>query len=261
MKSRIFAGALAAAAALSPAFAGNAQLRYQMTSSGLDFDARAAIDYRPAAGAERLKIKAVDLPAGAYELMVDGVQVGTLTMTGGSRTKGSLELLASDGSLTFSPYGATFTIEQGGSLFLSGDFPLQSSFPLNALEVMQPFTSTGVDANAAGEASFRSKEGRVTFRVTVDKLAPGTYDVLVSGLLQGFVDVDGTGKGMLRFSTQPNDAGFDADDMLLAFDPSGQSIMVSSGGNALLTMIFPGSTGSFCTGTCDFDPEGLASLR
>lgn len=104
-------------------------LRLPLLSSGLDADATAKAGYRQkSSGALKLEIEAEDLPAGAYQIWIGGVQRGTLTVaavTGG--TEGKFTFAAggddtADATLDFSVLDEDISIRQGSTIYFSRVF-------------------------------------------------------------------------------------------------------------------------------------------
>jgi hypothetical protein len=94
-------------------------------------------------------------------------------------------------------------------------------------------TSTGVDADATAtaELSIRSDASR-EFSVEVENLPVGDYTLLVGGVERGTISVTDatTGAAEIEFSTKPEDG-----ELLLNFDPSGQSIEIKLGDTSYFT--------------------------
>jgi hypothetical protein len=250
--------ALLAVALSTPAAAGTNTIRFRLSTTGIDADARAGIEYDATPGAEKFRLKVADLPPGAYTLLLNGGSAATFNVfLSSSGTRGSIRLNAADGSLGFNPFGASLGITDGTTLFLNGTFP--ASLAEGGLEetVVLDLLSTGTDADASGNMEQRDKQGRRTIKLLVDKLPQGSYELRLGGVLLGFVDTNGQGRGTIKFSTQPNDAGFDGDDYLpLTFDPSGQEVTVELGGTVYLSALFPGQGGGCAGPGCNFDPTG-----
>jgi len=105
-------------------------------------------------------------------------------------------------------------------------------------EIEKSFTNTGLDADASGEAEFEIEEDRTEFKVEVEDLDIGTYDLLVGGELKAqieVIEVDGGSEGEVEFR---NPLGEDDDKLLLDFDPRGKTIEVANGSDIFLTVDF-----------------------
>jgi len=106
-------------------------------------------------------------------------------------------------------------------------------------EIEISFTNTGEDTDASGKAEYESDEDRAEFKVEVEDLNAGTYDLVVGdstvGQIQVVVDDDGT-EGEIEFR---NPLGDDGDKLLLDFDPLGQTITIEQGGIVFLQADFP----------------------
>jgi hypothetical protein len=108
--------------------------------------------------------------------------------------------------LDFDPLGALIQVAQDTTIVLSGrvlaDSPGVSV--CTPSESTTPFTNAGADPDASGDVRLRTKDDcDRDFRVEVEDLPVGAYDVIVGGTLRGTVDVvdDGGGatKGEIEF--------------------------------------------------------------
>ena len=105
-------------------------------------------------------------------------------------------------------------------------------------EIEVELTNTGVFVEASGDARLRPREDRTDFRVEIEDLPLGTYQLHVGGIKRGDIAVtliDGEHEGEIEFDTDPDDPG----EVLLDFDPRGQLIEVSQGGTVDLSRTFP----------------------
>lgn len=107
-------------------------------------------------------------------------------------------------------------------------------------EVEVALNNSGPDPDADGEAEFEQEADRTEFKVEVEDLDTGTYDIVVADTARGQLDVtehdDGT-EGEIEFR-DPAEPGHPQ----LDFDPRGQHIAVVRGGATFLEVDFP-STG------------------
>jgi hypothetical protein len=90
---------------------------------------------------------------------------------------------------------------------------------------------------------------RREFRVEIEDVPVGDYDLLVGGVPRGTIAVVDTGtavKGELEFSTDDDDAGA----LLLDFDPTGAAIEVRQGATVFFSSAFTGGGGGGGGGTC-----------
>jgi hypothetical protein len=91
----------------------------------------------------------------------------------------------------------------------------------------------GVIPQAKGKARFRVRDDcSEDFRVEIEDLPVGDYNLLVGGVNQGTITVTDTGgetEGEIEFDTDPDDPG----ELLLDFD-------IEQGGTVFLSRTFPG---------------------
>lgn len=249
------------------AVAGSSSTNFWLISAGNDPDARALVKFQDVPGSEKMVVTAKDLAPGAYTVEANGLVVGSLDMTvssgSGGGTVGSIRFAAADGTFNFNPDGALLSISQAGTPYFWGTVPASRLEATTLVRVKEPLLATGVDTDAIGTAEYRMRRGRSRFYVKVRNLPTGTYDLTVSGFVQGFIDVDSRGRGRVRFNTLPmGPGGYDQPDlMLLSFDPLGQKISVNQAGLTYLTVDFPPDLGSGGANppTVDPTPPGGAS--
>jgi hypothetical protein len=214
--------------ALAPGGAGEARLR---TKDDCERDFRVEIE---------------DVPVGAYDLYVADILRGTIqVVVTNAGTEGEIEFSSEpDDSpshelpLTFDPAGATIEIRQGTNVFFTATGGTTTNGACSVVEVEPDFTSTGLDGDAKGQARFRQDAdcGR-DFRVEVEKLDAGNYDLVVGGIVRGVLTVTGAGSetvGELEFDTEPTPGK-----LLLTFDPRGLLVEVRQGANVFLTVTMP----------------------
>src|SRR5262245_21356603 len=104
-------------------------------------------------------------------------------------------------------------------------------------KVKKSLVTTGVDANASGQAALSLKAASVgQFDVRVRKLdRKATFEVIVGGVHVADLVTNGGGGGKVRFRTRPR-----GHDLALGFDPRGQTIVVrSASGGDVLALDFP----------------------
>ncbi|MEF8864229.1 MAG: hypothetical protein V5A20_00540 [Salinibacter sp.] len=104
-------------------------------------------------------------------------------------------------------------------------------------EIEVDLKTSGPDPDASGEAEFEQEPDRTEFKVEVEDLSPGTYEVVVADTTRGQIDVgegDDDTDGELEFRT-PSEAGHP----LLDFDPRGRRVAVTQGETVYLEADFP----------------------
>jgi hypothetical protein len=189
-----------------------------------------------------------DVPLGAYELYVGGTLRGQIQVVDvAGQNKGELEFTSEPGEvdelfLDFEPVGATVEVKQGDVLFFSltqggagtGGGGGGGTCTGGPLEVELPLLNPGVVPAASGKARYRIRDDcDRDFRVEIEDVADGAYDLRVGGVSRGTISVV-AGEGELEFK-DPVEAG----KILLDFDPRGQAVVVFGGGMLILQRPFP----------------------
>lgn len=251
--------------------------RAALGATGVIPGASGHVRLRERKGVRDFDVEIEDVPDGAYTLLVDAVERGTIVVAGG---EGGIEF--SNGGddpdelpLTFDPRAALVQVALGGDVILSGT-ALADAPGLNVCtpsESLTPLVAVGPDADADGKARLRVKDDcDRDLEVEAEDVPVGSYEVWVGGVLRGSLTVvdDGLGnvEGEVEFDTDPDDAG----ELLLDFDPAGQQVEVRQGATVFLaaTVGDPGPGGTCelidtepdMTGTgADPDADGKARLR
>ncbi|MEQ1861754.1 MAG: hypothetical protein ABMA13_17695 [Chthoniobacteraceae bacterium] len=234
----VFSGKLEALArgvnVSTPRFTGTAITATALAGSG-HANAKLRLDTR---ARKHFSVEVEDMPVGAYDLFVDGVNVGTITVatvTGG--TEGEIEFNGGDDDpnelpLTFDPLGKTLSIRQGADVFFESVFEgslgtgAGTPRPEPASDLEELLTSTGLDADAKAAARYRVDDrGRHKFDVEIEKVAAGNYTLTVAGVVRGTIKAVATASGVegeLEF-----DSKVEPGHRPLNFDPRGQFIEIS----------------------------------
>src|SRR5262245_33618626 len=215
---------------------------------GASGDAR----FRERRGERDFDVEVEDLPDGSYSLLVDGTERGTIAVEGG---RGKIEFSSGGDDpdelpLDFEPLGALIQVAQGSTIVLSGTLLADAT----GVNVCTPSESTtvlnnvGPDPDASGKARFRVKDDcDRDFEVEIEDLPVGMYDVVVGGVVRGAIDVvdlgNGEVEGEIEFDTDADDPG----EVLLDFDPTGQTIEIRQGTTVFLSSM----VGDPGPGTCD----------
>lgn len=195
-------------------------------------------------GRTTFKVEIEDVPAGSYDLFVDGVLRAAITVSG---VEGEVEFdsLASPPKLPldFDPRGAIVDIAQGTDVFFSGEMRAQATGVTQCqfAETETFLTSTGVDPDAKAKARLRVREDcDRDFRVEIEDVPVGNYDLFVGGVLRAVIAVADTGdeiEGEAEFDSDPDEAN----EILLDFDPDGAMIEISQSGTAFFSQLFDAS--------------------
>lgn len=250
--------------------------RAALASTGVIPGASGKVRLKEKKGVRDFDVEIEDVPDGAYTLSVGGIERGTITVSGG---EGEIEFGGGGDDpdelpLDFDPLGALVQVSQNGSVILSGDV-LANAPGVNVCtpsETLTPLAAVGPDADADGKARFRVKDDcDRDFEVEAEDVPVGTYEVWVGGVLRGTLNVvdDGLGnvEGEVEFDTDADEPG----ELLLDFDPVGQTVEVRQGGVTYLAS----TVGDPTPGTCelidtepdmtntgaDGDAKGKARLR
>lgn len=219
-----------------------------LSNVGPDPDAHGDVRFRVKDDCDRdFRVEIEDLPVGAYDVLVGGVVRGAIDVValGLGETEGQIEFDTDvdepgEVPLDFDPVGQTVEIRQGATLFLSTTVGTPGPGTCDTVDVEPAMTNTGADADADGKARFRQEvDCDRDLRVEVDDLAVGTYELVVGGIVRGGIDVVDIGagdtEGSIDFDNDPDDPG----EILLDFDPRGETIEVRQGATVFLTVTMP----------------------
>lgn len=218
-----------------------------LSNVGPDPDASGDIKTRIKEDCRRsFSVEAEDVPIGDYDLVVAGVVRGTIhvALTPEGKIEGEIEFSSDPDDvdelpLDFDPVGATVEVVQAGTVYLSGTATSGGpSGTCDVVDVEPDMVSSGADGNANGKARFRQDtDCDRDFRVEIEKVAVGDYQLSVGGILRGTITValvSGDEVGELEFETEPTPGK-----LLLDFDPRGQLVEVSQGGILYLSVTIP----------------------
>jgi hypothetical protein len=224
--------------------------RVNLTATGIQPGASGHAELKTKAGRQDFEVEIEDVSDGSYDLLVDGVLRGTINVVAG---EGQIEFSTSDPGklpLTFDPFGKLIQVAQNNDIILTGTL-LASAPGVNVCspsETTTAFTNVGPDPDASGDARLRTRDDcRRDFRVEVEDLPIGSYDLYVGGVLRGTIHVavqfDMSVEGEVEFTTHPDDPN----DLPLDFDPAGQMIEVKQATTVFLST----NLGTPSGGTCD----------
>lgn len=218
-----------------------------LTGSG-DTDTRVRVDCD-----RSFSVEIEDVPVGAYDVRVDGVIRGSLTVAfDGIQNRGEVEFetdpdepgdvllnFATDGKLVEVLQGATVVFSRtvtdsgSGSGGGSGEVCTDEDTQLD-LDVVGPVGGAKGDTRYREQAADCDKD----FSVQIEDLPLGDYSLVVGGTVRGTITVAnvlGNIQGEIQFDTEPNDPG----ELLLTFDPSGQLIEIVQGATVYLSVTLP----------------------
>jgi hypothetical protein len=214
---------------------------------------RVELRYLEQRNKDRFIVHFHNLDHGTYELFVDGEMQAEVVMTHGRSTMRTFEVLKNSHAkkpgnghgnpgngkkleLDFDPRGLVVDVVRDGEIIFSG--VMLAQIPglngVNVGETTATLTTTGVDADATGTAVVTLDQlGVETLTVDVNALPAGDYDVVIGGVVRGTVTVTGVepdSTGEVVFSTDP-----EAGELLLDFDPLGQTVEIRQGTTVFLT--------------------------
>lgn len=188
-----------------------------------------------------------DVPVGAYDLIIAGTITNTINVITNVdlSVKGEIEFSSQpDDSpsnelpLDFDPAGQTIEIKQGATLFMSATGGTTTTGTCTVADTELDLNNTGADGDAKGKSRFRQDvDCKRNFRVEVEKLPVGNYDLVVGGITRGTIAVAlvfGEPVGELEFETSPGPG-----QLLLNFDPRGQLVEVKQGATVYLNVTMP----------------------
>lgn len=172
-----------------------------------------------ATGKIEFEIDARDIPAGAYDVVIDGVARGILNvLQDGDDTEGEQEWETGANQdenelpLTFEVIGRSVSLQQNGVVYFSGTVPVPP--PPGGTGGTPVVPSTGdLQAGPAAPAGVHGKvkiefgsSGASELEVEIEDLSDGAYNLLIGDAERGTITVS-DGHGRLRFDTSPDEAG------------------------------------------------------
>jgi hypothetical protein len=213
-----------------------------LTNTGAIPGASGHVRIREKRGVIDFDVEIEDVPNGSYDLFVDGVDRGEIVVNGG---EGEIEFSnggddADELELDFDPYGALVEVKQGATVILTGSAlggggGGGGGNVCTEEELRLDLVNVGPDPNAHGDARHRVLDDcDRDFRVEIENLPAGTYDLFVGGVDRGDIAVGGTEEGEVEYHTDPSEVG----KILLTFDPRGQLLEVKQGATVFLSLDF-----------------------
>lgn len=190
------------------------------------------------------RVEIEDLPPGDYGLIVGGTLRATITVTDtGFGTEGEVEFDSDPNEpgellLDFNPHNKLLEIVQAATVFLSRTFDGAAGGGAGSCtpqDTRLDLVNVGPVSQAKGDARFRVRDDcDRDFRVQIEDLPAGPYNLIVGGTLRGTITVV-AGEGEIQFDTEPDDPG----ELLLVFDPRSQLIEIEKAGTVYLNLLFP----------------------
>lgn len=215
--------------------------------------------------AERVdfQIELEDVPLGFYDFNVNGVIQGTVQVTQTpAGAEGELAFRnpveAGKALLNFNPLGALLSVSQGPEILFTIDFPVapgnnnggsddcdtnpnsddcvddgnnNNGGNSQNIEVEVDFNNTGVDSRASGSVEYQVRSDRRDFKVEVEDLELGSYQLLVGGQIITSISVN-SAEVELEFR-DPVEPG----KLLLNFEPLNQWVEIKKDGMVYLSVL------------------------
>jgi hypothetical protein len=217
--------ALAGMLIASPALTANPdEVKVFLMNTGVDLDAVAKVRFRAwADGAQRFEVQLTGVPPGAYDVLADGGPAGTFTVN----ASGEGHLRIDRRPLPFDPRGMEIEVmDRAAKVYFRSVLPESGDKARETIDVGQSFADGGVVPQAQGQASYKSRRGKIRFDVKVQHLPAGTYRVYVSDEALADVTVvehaDGSTVGHIKLDSRFERGGR----RLLTIDPLCEDLTV-----------------------------------
>lgn len=165
-----------------------------------------------------------------YAVQIGGVVEGEFVTDKKGNGKLSFKTKSNSNPLDFDPRGQTLQIHDGVATVLQAVISgtgEPSGIVVNERVLLAPTNSS--DA-IKGKAEYRaSKKGEREFKVQVERITGGNFELFVNGVKRGDLRLSGR-EAKIEFSTEPK-----KNELLLDFDPRGQVIDVMQAGAIRVT--------------------------
>ena len=216
-------------------------------------EARVSIK-RMATGLVELKVDIGDFNPGTYNIVIGGVNHGTIVMSGSSgkasgerkfKTGGSGEFLPLDFEVIAQP----ISIELSGTTYFNGTIPTPPDPPPPGETGGEPpVTSTAKQALSTGPGISGGAKaevlvdfglaGVIEVEFSAESIPAGTYQIAIDGVTRGTLVIALHGavlSGYRHFEVIPDEPG----ELLLDFPASGKPVVISQGGVVWFSGIIP----------------------
>ena len=264
-------GGLAAMLSVAPAAAKDrARIDGRLTDTGAVAGASGRIKAVLSAGTSRVQVRVDGLqPFTAHTLRVGGIPEATFNTSASGRA--TLRFQASGSSaaalpLDFDPRGEEIGVDASGVPVLEMVFSGGGEPAGTIVDERTGLAPTAAAPGGKAEARFRQRsDGRRTFKVEIEDVPAGGYDLYVGGVLRASIVV-AAGEGEVEF-----DSAASPPKLPLDFDPRGAVVDVQQGSTAFFSGLMaaqaPGVNS--CTPTeseeaiasTGVDPDGSAKAR
>ncbi|MCX7553401.1 hypothetical protein OS175_05880 [Marinicella sp. S1101] len=249
---------------------GNSESVVYMLNAGITPLGKAKTKLEQRSDRVDFQIELEDVPVGFYDFNVNGSVEGVIEVTQtAAGIEGELEyrnpVEAGKELLDFNPLGQSLSVTQGSTVFFTLNFP---STPGNGdddndcengsgddcndnddcadgsgnddcdddnntqlVEIELDFNNSGLDSDASGSVEYEVRSDRKDFKVEVEDLNFGTYQLVVGGATVASFNVnDDEVELEFRDPVEP-------DKLPLDFDPLNQLIEVKQSGNVYLSVL------------------------
>jgi len=225
-------------AGLASASGDKVEILQFLASTGADGDATCRARWRQDAESTDFNVELEHLPQGSYELWVAGAQHGNIPV--GELGQGEIEFqMPQDGDkplLDFEVLDQLVEIRLDATTYFSDVFDGSGSgggASASKGKLEMPMVNVGPDADAKGQLVHEAQSGKVKFKVEVEHLDAGTYQLQVAGAPVAELVVSGV---QLELEFQdPVESG----KLLLNFDPLGAQVDVVKDGVVYLSAVLP----------------------
>jgi len=217
------------------------QLKYFFINTGVQGAAEGKVLFVSNKAQSFFTIKTSHMTPGTYDVVVNGAIVDTLTVdaTGSGSVTHRTKVKKNGGPLPYDPRGSILSVQTTGIDLLTATVPATPAEAQAKIQFTTDLANLGVIAGS-GEATFQSRFGRMQFRVEVEDMPEGVYDLMVGGVKVGEIAVDATGRGEIDFDSRPSSDDDDPGlDLPLTFDPRGQTLSVEQSGVSQLSATLP----------------------
>jgi len=197
--------------------------------SGSDNNAKASINSSFGNNVSKMKIKCKGLDDNQnYRLFVDGVKQSKFkSRSGKAKLKFSTNPVGPEKPLDFDPRASVLNIKDRNSSILKTVFNSSGDPATARIKEITALAPTALAPGGKGEARYTRIDGRSTFKVEIEDVPMGDYELFVNSTPRGTIMVGSTGEGKIKFDTRPSTLKLPLD-----FDPRNLPVDVLRNGEA-----------------------------
>ncbi len=242
----------------NPPPTGNSEIREFMSNTGVYPAGQAKLELEQRPDRVDFKVEIEDVPVGFYDFFVAGEMQGVIeVIASAAGVEGELEFRnpVEPGKelLDFNPIGELVEVVQDGQVIFTHVFADGGTTPPpggggntpppggggntppptggTPTEIEVPLNNLGVDPDASGEIDYEVRDDRIDFKVEVEDLDDGSYELVVGNAVVTNIQVV-AGEGEVEFRDPPEPGK-----LPLTFDPLGQEIKVQKDGVVYLSAV------------------------